>query len=186
MKFTKLWSIFSGINSEQPRNGMYLRYVDRGKLVRTELISYSTVKVEWVSQETDGDGKPAVVREPKEVARECSKYAAFSLAGKKYLNLEGFLRKQDGEWGEDIYGRQVLCTREKYPCFDSNDWLYENRYYRWYFIREGNTVSQLFTADDREKIYVTEDVRNVEEWSWSRMTATGFCQLPAQEKSENA
>lgn len=186
MKLTKLSSFFSGRNSAQRRKDMYLRYVDSGKTVRTELISYSTEKVEWVSQETDAEGKPVVVREPEEVTREYSKSAAFSLAGKTYQNLEGFLRKQDGDWGEDIYGRQVLCTQEKYPCFDSYDWIHEDRYYRWYFIREGNAVSQLFAADDRDKIYVTEDVQNIEECSWRRMVVTGFCQPPAQEKSDHA
>lgn len=186
MTFAKLCSFFSRKNSPQKRKNMYLRYVGEGKTVRTELISYSTYEVEWVSQETDGEGKPTVVREPEEVTREYSKSAAFSLAGKTYQNLAGFLRKRDGEWGEDIYGRQVLCTRQKYPCFDSYDWIYEDRYYRWYFIREGNTVSQLFAADDRDKIYVTEDVRNVEEWAWSRMAAAGFCQMPAQKKAEHA
>lgn len=186
MRFEKFNGLLGGMNSPWLRKDMYLRYVGRGQTVSTELTSYATNKVEWVSQETDAEGKPVAVREPKEVTRECSKSAPFVLAGKIYQNLNGFLRKQDGEWCEDIYGRQVLCTKTKFPCFDSYDFMYESRYYRWYFIRRGNAVSLLFTADDRDRIYVTEDVQNVEDWSWQRMKATGFCQMPAQENADHA
>ena len=43
--------------------------------------------------------------------------------------------------------------------FDSYDRMHENRYFRWYFIRKGNSISQLFTADDRNKIYITQNVQ---------------------------
>ena len=162
----------------QKQEDMYLRRVGCGEMVRYELKSYSTEKVEWVSMETDENGSPVQVRVPDSHICEYSRKHCFSMAGKTYQDLGHFLRNQDGEWGQDIYGRKVLCTKERYPCFDSSDYLYEDRYFRWYFIREGNAVSQLFAADDRDKIYVTEDVQNIEPWAWSRMKATGFCQLP--------
>lgn len=157
---------------------MFLRHVGEGKFVHYELNSNSTEKVEWVSLETDKDGKPVAVREPVEVTTEYSRKSSFSVAGKTYPNFNSFLKKQEGEWGEDLYGRKVLCTKELFPCFDSFDYLHEHRYYRWYFIREGNSLSQVFVADERDKVYVTEDVQNVECWAWDRMKATGFCQMP--------
>ena len=162
----------------QKRRDMYLRRVGNGSGVSHELGFYSTEKVEWVSLETDSQGQPVTVREPDAQMVEYSKARKFSLGGKTYPNYRLFLKKLDGEWGEDIYGRKVLCTKEKYPCFDSYDYLHENRYFRWYFIRVGNSVSQLFVADDRSKMYVTEDVQNIECWAWGRMKATGFCQPP--------
>ena len=134
---------------------MYLRRAGNGAFVSYELKGTSTEKVEWVSVETDGDGKPVTVREPNERTGEYSRKGMFCVAGKTYRNLKGFLRKQDGEWAEDIYGRKVLCTKEKYPCFDSYDYQNETRYFRWYFIREGDSISQVFVSDDRDKIYVT-------------------------------
>jgi len=164
------------------RSVMYLRRVGSGDRFSHELGCCSTEKVEWVSREADADGIPAEIRKPEENTRTYSKWGSFSLAGKTYWNLKHFLKKQEGEWGEDIYGRTVFCTRERYPCFDSFDALYEDRYFRWYFIRKGNSLSQLFVADDRNKIYVTEDLGNIERWAWSRMKATGFCQLSGEEK----
>ena len=160
------------------RDDMYLRRVGNGKGFRHELGFYSTEKVEWVSQETDENGNPIVILTQEETTRESSKNLPFSLAGKKYLNYNHFLRKQDGDWGKDIYGRTVLCTRERYPCFDCHDRMHENRYFRWYFIRKGNSISQLFAADDQNKIYITENVQNIEGWAWRRMKSTGFCQPP--------
>lgn len=162
--------------SVEERGDMYLRRIGNGERFHHELGCYSTDKVEWVSKETDENGKPVVVREPDEYTLEYSKKDRFSLAGKSYQDYNHFLKKLDGEWGEDVYDRKVLCTREMYPCFDSYDYLYENRYFRWFFIRKGNSISQLFAADDRDKIYVTEDIQNIEGWAWDRMKETGFCQ----------
>lgn len=161
---------------EKKEKRPYLRAVGNGAAVHYELKSYATIAVEWVSEETDGSGNPMVVRVPQETTREYSKVQNFTMAGKDYQNFRSFLRYQGSEWAEDSYGRKVLCTKEKYPCFDSYDRMYEHRYFRWYFIREGDSASQLFVADDCDKIYVTEDLRNVEPWAWGRMQATGFCQ----------
>lgn len=161
---------------------MYLRSVGSGAWVHFELKSYGTVAVEWVSKETGKDGNPLTVRVPREHTCEYSRKWPFTAAGKTYRNLKHFLRNQSGEWGEDCYGRTVLCTKEKYPCFDSADYLYEHRYFRWYFIQNGNSLCQVFASDDRDKIYVTEDVGSIEPWAWSRMKATGFCQPPKNAK----
>lgn len=160
------------------REDMYLRQMGKGTAVHYELKSCSTKLLEWVSTETDEQGDPLVVRVPMESTRECSRKLPFSMAGKKYSDLNSFLKKLDGAWGEDVYGRRVFCLKELYPCFDSYDYLYENRYYRWFLIREGNTISRLFLSDDRDKIYITDDVRNMESWVWTQMKESGFCQPP--------
>ena len=162
--------------------GLYLRRVGSGERFEHDLGIYSTEKVEWVSPETDETGAPVKTRQPEEHTRKYGKHTGFSLAGKYYRNLNHFLRTQAGEWGEDIYGRTVFCTKERYPCFDSFDALYEDRYFRWFFIRQGNSLSQLFVADDRNTVYVTEDLGNIQRWAWERMKATGFCQKPGEEK----
>jgi len=165
---------------EEKAPEMVLRSVDNGGIVHYVLSSYFTKKVEWVSLETDGDGKPLVVREPEEVTCQYSRREPFILAGKQYPNLNRFLRKMENDWAEDIYGRKVLCARELYPCFDSYDYMNENRYHRWFLIREGDRLSRLFMSDDRDKIFVTEDVANVESDVWKLMQETGFCQPPEE------
>lgn len=182
MAFADFWKSDRKTDASPERKDMYLRRVGNGSSFRHELGSYSGEKVEWVSVETDETGKPVAVRQPEEHTREYSKFQKFTMAGKTYWNFSHFLKKSEEEWGKDAYGRTVFCTKERYPCFDSYDFLCETRYFRWYFIREGNSVSQLFAADDRGKIYVTEDLGNVESWAWDRMKATGFCQMPREDK----
>jgi hypothetical protein len=45
---------------------------------------------------------------------------------------------RDMKYGFDVYrdkyGNYVLCKYESYPCFDSSDRMYENRFYRSYLI----------------------------------------------------
>lgn len=182
MRIMKFWKSQPEDEGVKESTEMYLRRMGSGERFDHELGIYSTEKVEWISGETDETGNPAETRQPEQHTRTYSKWCGFSLAGKPYWNLKHFLRKQEGEWGEDAYGRTVFCTKERYPCFDSFDALYEDRYFRWYFIREGNSLSQLFVADDRNKIYVTEDLGNIERWAWERMKAAGFCQMPGKEK----
>lgn len=178
MVFADLFHKFRREETQEQRSDMFLRRVGEGKFVHYELNGHSTEEVEWAGLETDKAGNPVAVREPVEITTEYSRKSPFSVAGKMYPNFNSFLKKQEGEWGEDLYGRKVLCTKERFPCFDSSDYLYENRYYRWYFIREGDSVSQVYVADDWDKVYVTEDVQNMESWAWDRMKATGFCQKP--------
>ncbi len=163
--------------AEEPMD-MVLCRVDRGKTVCYDLNSCFTERVQWVSLETDQDGNPVKVRVPEEVTTVCDRKDRLTVAGKTYPSFRSFLKKQDGEWGEDLYGRKVLCIEERFPCFDSYDYLYENRYYRWYFIRRGNSLSRVFVTDEQDKVFVTEDVENVDSEAWEQMRQTGFCQPP--------
>ena len=180
MTASETLKIACGSNRVGKKRDMYLRHAGSGAKVAYELISFFTEKVEWVSMETDKNGNPVEVRVPHESTVEYSRNLPFTMAGKRYLDLNHFLKKMDGEWGEDVFGRKIFCVTELYPCFDSYDYLNEKRHHRWFFIREKNTISQLFMSDDRKKIYVTEDVQNVAPRVWKSMKEEGFCQ-PAKD-----
>lgn len=162
---------------EEPMD-MVLRRVGKGESIRYELNGSSTERVQWVSLETDQDGNPVKVRAPDEVTTIHSRKDKLTVAGRTYPSFQSFLKEQEGDWGEDLYGRKVLCVKERFPCFDSYDFLYDHRYFRWYFIRKGNSISRIFSTDSRDKIYVTEDVRDVDSQAWEQMQATGFCHPP--------
>jgi hypothetical protein len=67
----------------------------------------------------------------------------FEINGKVYEFTSDLLYKKitvirDMNYGFDVYrdkyGNYVLCKYESYPCFDSSDRMYENRFYRSYLI----------------------------------------------------
>ena len=58
---------------------------------------------------------------------------------------------------QDIYGRRVLYFCERFPCFDSYDRLYENRYYHWYAIDNGGKVTLVYSEDEQPGVQVHED-----------------------------
>ena len=105
----------------------------------------------------------------------------FIAAGKPYLAVSQLKAKEEGKLDgvlyrgykvpqyRDVYDRRVLYFRERFPCFDSYDYLYEHRYYRWYFLRDGDTLTQIYYADEGKSITVTEDVAKVRDWMWERM-----------------
>lgn len=162
---------------EEPMD-MVLRRVERGKSIRYELNGSSTERIQWVSLETDQDGNPVKIRTPEEVTTICGRKDKLTVAGKTYPNFQSFLKEQEGDWGEDLYGRKVLCVKERFPCFDSYDLLYDHRCFRWYYIRKGNSLSRVFVTDERDKVFVTEDVQDVDSRAWEQMRQTGFCQGP--------
>ncbi len=48
------------------------------------------------------------------------------------------------------------------------------------FFQEGNSLSRVFVTDERDKVFVTEDVENVDSRAWDLMCETGFCQPPKE------
>ena len=114
-------------------------------------------KIEWVAE----DGS---VRIPEEKKTEFPYPGRFTAAGKTYRSWKELCTEPDesGLLCKDIYGRQVLYLSELFPCFDSYDYLNENRYYRWFFIKENGKLTRVYCADQRGVIQVTEDVRNLE------------------------
>lgn len=157
---------------------MVLRRIGKDGVIRYESTSDFAETIQWVSLETDRDGNPVRVRDPEETTTIYRRNDELTVAGKTYPNFQSFLKHQEGQWGEDLYGRKVFCIRKKFPCFDSYDYLHEDRYFRWCFLRNGNSLTRVFSTDERDKIYVSEDLRHVESWAWEQMQDTGFCQPP--------
>ena len=96
--------------------------------------------------------------------------ALFTAAGKAYHSAAQL------EWQStmsphiclDIYGRPVACFWERFPCFDSYDYLYEDRYYRWYLIPCGENWTVVSTEDGSNRIMVLENLDTVKALSSCR------------------
>ena len=94
----------------------------------------------------------------------------FFAAGKQYRNLQQMTATQIGDYlYHDIYGREVIALRERFPCFDCYDFLHENRYYRWFFLRDDQKLTLVYYEDERGTLDVTEDVSKLREWQWERI-----------------
>lgn len=129
----------------------------------------------WVSEETDGEGQPVYIRESKEKTVKLPATLPFTAAGKQYLNIG---QLYGGEITDgittDVHGRQVLCYRERFPCFDSYDYLHEHRYYRWFILKENGRLTRVYTADESGWIFVTEDVENMERMLTEELKKVGW------------
>lgn len=125
---------------------------------------YGTERICWVSRETDDGGAPLHTRKPNPSVKEYPSPGVFQAGGKTYTsrNQLTMVKDEDGTWCKDMYGRQVLCLRERFPCFDSYDFAHENRYYYWYFLRDGDRLTRIYYGDGSRKIIVTEDVEDLE------------------------
>lgn len=110
----------------------------------------------WLLQWVLPDGS---IRENREEKKEFAYPGAFTAAEKTYTSWRE-LCISDPENGcyRDIYGRKVLSVQELFPCFDTYDYLYEDRYYRWFFLCENGRLTMVMYADEENTITVTEDV----------------------------
>jgi len=118
------------------------------------------------------EGEDGTLRKPEGSKREFAYPGEFEAAGKVYRSWQELCSEELDKQGHvcrDIYGRDVLAEWERFPCFDSYDYLYENRYYRWFFIREGNMLTCVDYTDERNVITVTEDVGSIRERCWKTM-----------------
>ena len=84
--------------------------------------------------------KPAAPAQPSPAATVPAASTGFEAGGKHY-NSAKELRWQKTEIQDkfadvykDVHGRWVMHYSERYPCFDSSDYLYEDRYYRYNLI----------------------------------------------------
>ena len=138
--------------------------------------SYETDAICWVSRESKENGEPVCTRAPKEQTVEYSKSEGFVAAGRKYQSIQQLCVETDetGTWCKDRYGREVFCVKERFPCFDSYDYLYEDRYFRWFFLQENGKLTRVHYTDQRNSIYVTEDVANLETKCWEKMNALDY------------
>ena len=132
-------------------------------------VSFTNV-VAWLE-----NGKAA--RQPQESVHEFTVDSGFEAAGKKYKDISQLSSEKcekDGFY-RDIYGRQVFEVTERFPCFDSYDYLNEDRYYRWFYIQEDGKLCCVYHADSRKEIKVTEDVEKVNDRSFKAMKEADYC-----------
>ena len=130
---------------------------DRGSVSHHQLRTDGGRQIKWVAE----DGSERI---PEEKKIDSPYPGIFKAAGKVYVGLASLRVQQDesGHCCRDIYGREVLYTDELFPCFDSYDYLNEDRYYRWFLIREDGKLTRVYCADRRGTVQVTEDVRTLE------------------------
>lgn len=134
-----------------------------------------SVRLEWVSRQTDGEGKPLRVRTPESHTETMPK-RAFTAAGERYRSLHELVYRWEdtySPWAGDIYGRDVLAVAESFPCFDSSDYLYENRCFRWFFLCKDGKLTCVYHTDGTDTVTVTEDVQDLEELCWKKMNDRG-------------
>ena len=134
--------------------------------------------IDWVSREKDGEGQPTRCRIPEPGIRLFPR-AGFIVAGTPYPVVRALtMWKRDEERGlyTDIYGRHVLLVKERFPCFDSNDDLYEDRYCRWAYLIRKECLICVYWKDEGNTIEVTEDVRVIKERAWKAMEQAGVIQ----------
>ena len=130
-----------------------------------------SVRLEWVSRETDREGRPLRTRTPacRTVTRP---KGAFTAAGEPYGSLRQLAYRWEDKsspWARDIYGRAVLAVAERFPCFDSSDYLYENRYFRWFLLCLDGKFTCVYHTDGTNTVTVTEDVLEMEEPCWKEI-----------------
>ena len=114
------------------------------------------------------------VRKPEETKRTFPYPGVFLAGGRPYASIKQLCAEkldEDGHVCRDVYGREVFAEWERFPCFDSYDYLYENRYYRWFFIRNGDQLTGIYYTDEQKKIEIVEDVKTMRERCWKRMEA---------------
>ena len=98
--------------------------------------------------------------EAKSVSRaEPESKDSFHAAGRTYRHwMELLADSKNGNEGvtQDRYGRQLVYYFERFPCFDSFDYLYEDRYFRWFYIWYNGSWTQIYVSDDASGAEVTD------------------------------
>lgn len=149
---------------------MVIRACGGGEPARYPGCRYPTYRLQWVSR-TTGE-----VREPQETTRTYPAHLGFTAAGKQYQSISQLYAQHDERrtWCRDIYGREVLYLAERFPCFDSEDFLYEKRFYRFFFLREGEKLTRVQYTDESNTVTVTEDVANLERQWMEKFQSLGY------------
>lgn len=118
--------------------------------------------VRWMVK--DKDGAASLVRTPREKVHKSLAAGGFCVAGKYYTNMRQLTKRTVEEGSrryQDIYGRDVIEIRERFPCFDSHDFLHENRYYRWFYLIENEMLYCVYYEDEGTFVTVTKDVARI-------------------------
>lgn len=147
---------------------MLLMATDEGPRYRN---SVTQVPLKWVSEECDKDGNPLRERIPEEQEKTFTRQTGFTAGGKtyRYINELYHIRFQEGSLCQDIHGRQVLHLLERFPCFDSYDYLNEDRYYHWFIIRQDDRLTMVYCEDTYPQIKVTEDIARLRNEKWQEL-----------------
>lgn len=165
--FKKLFSK----QKSSPKLCMEPKVCGSGTKVDYDYSMYSTQRIRWVSREKNELGEPLSVRIPSETSQKFSYFRDFIADGKTYQTWDQLCQTETEtpDLYRDIYGRLVFYTTELFPCFDSYDYLYENRRYRWFFILGDGKMTRVFYTDGRSNIHVTEDVECIEDKCWKEL-----------------
>lgn len=83
----------------------------------------------------------------------------FTFANKKYRSISELRVKQladnsDYSLWRDTYGRRVVHYYERYPCFDISDFLYEDRGYHYFYVKQEDELACLYYDDGEDKIKI--------------------------------
>ena len=126
------------------------------------------VDMDYMIQWRAEDGSLRISEKNEKQVFDCDN---FSAAGKAYSGWQQLCAEKVGEYHTftDIYGRQIFAFERRFPCFDSFDRMYEKRYYRWFYIREGDSLCCVYYEDEQKTIEVTEDLRHVYGDAWKAM-----------------
>lgn len=127
------------------------------------------VNIRYYVRWTMPDG---TLRKPAPKERNFLYPGVFTAGGKIYSNISQLCVEKLDQWGHicrDVYGREVFAEWERFPCFDSYDYLYEHRYYRWFYIRDNDRLICVYYEDEKKKITVTEDVKKLPDRCWKTM-----------------
>ncbi len=142
---------------------MTIERAGKGDPISRRLMYSPTSRIKWVSREKDSEGRPLYERAPSPTTISYPVLTGFFAAGKHYSNWKQLIRKDDYRPDNtDKFGRPVLYLDERYPCFDSSDYLHENRFYRWFYLRSGDRLTVVYVEDDSKLVHVTEDALDVE------------------------
>lgn len=157
---------------------------ESGCPVRTDLILRLTKEpndgfvrntrfVDWVSP----DGGTQTVRTPQPCTCKYSLLNGFRVGAMEYRCVEQLWSKaldEDRYIYQDIHGHIVAEVSERFPCFDSYDYINEHRYYHWFYLIEGGKLWHIYYADDHDEISVTEDADEIDGYVWSSMVRLGW------------
>lgn len=137
----------------------------------------TTRDVVWISEETDEKGQPLFMRIPEERKTKYEQGKGFQVGEYHYSSVEQLTSRcidEEKKIYQENYGHTVIEIEERFPCFDSYDFMYENRYYHWIYFVADNKLNCVYYEDESKFIEVTEDVESLRKESWKEMKACGF------------
>ena len=122
------------------------------------------------------EGDEGAVRTPEPEEKEYEMPLPFRAGGFPYLHTRQLLAIPTG--GKDLYrdgyGRKVFACKERFPCFDSYDYMHEKRYYHWAYLTHGGKLVCVYFEDEDRQITVTEDAAQVPGAHYDAMCEAGL------------